>query len=240
AASLVALALTSVVLCLLVSALIVWRPPDGRMALLVALMLVAFGPNFVAESLLPRPSLWQLPLEGPDFLAVALLGLVFSLFPSGRFVPRWTRWILVVVLAGLLLHMFFPTVSLPSLLVWYLVLGEGAILVVTQLYRYRRVSGPLERQQTKWVVLGATVPAVFWIGGTPLSLLFPALVNPPSPPGVLYLLALNTLGTGLVLLIPLSIGVAILRYRLWDIDTLINKALVYGPLTGLLGAVYAG
>src|SRR5262249_30103631 len=54
AASLVALALTSVVLCLLVSALIVWRPPDGRMALLVALMLVAFGPNFVAESLLPR------------------------------------------------------------------------------------------------------------------------------------------------------------------------------------------
>src|SRR5262249_41723716 len=161
-------------------------------------------------------------------------------FPSGRFVPRWTRWILVVVLAGLLLHMFFPTVSLPSLLVWYLVLGEGAILVVTQLYRYRRVSGPLERQQTKWVVLGATVPAVFWIGGTALSLLFPALVNPTSPPGVLYLLALNTLGTGLVLLIPLSIGVAILRYRLWDIDTLINKALVYGPLTGLLGAVYAG
>src|SRR5262249_42858397 len=240
AASLVALALTSVALCLLVSALIVWRRPDDRMALLIALLLVAFGPNFVAESLLPQPSFWQLPLEGLDFLAVALLVPVFSLFPSGRFVPRWTRWTLVVVLAGLVLHMFFPTVSLPNLLAWYLVLGEGAILVVARLYRYRRMSGPLERQQTKWVVLGATVPAVIWIGGTILSLLFPTLVNPMSPAGVFYLLALNSFGTGLVLLIPLSIGVAILRYRLWDIDTLINKALVYGLLTGLLGAVYAG
>src|SRR5258707_5367203 len=44
----------------------------------------------------------------------------------------------------------------------------------------------------------------------------------------------------LLLLIPLSLAIAILRYRLWDVDVLINKTLVYGLLTGMLGAVYAG
>jgi hypothetical protein len=237
---LVALTLTSLLLSLVVSTLIIWRRPDDRMALLVALMLVAFGPIVEADSLRTWPSLWQVPNAALDFLALALGMLVFALFPSGQFVPRWTRWPLVVVLAGLVPDWFFPTTLLPGLPVWYLVLGEAAILVMAQLYRYRRVSSPLERQQTKWVVLGATLNAVFWIGWAVLGLFFPALTDQNSPAGAPYHLVLNSVSIGLVLLIPLSIGIAILRYRLWDIDTLINKALVYGLLTSLLAALYAG
>jgi hypothetical protein len=69
-----------------------------------------------------------------------------------------------------------------------------------------------------------------------LPLLFPTL----GDPGSLYQLT-EPISTAIgYVTIPLGIGMALLRYRLWDIDTLINKALVYGLLTGLLGALYAG
>ena len=100
AAYTVALTLASVVVCLVVSTLIVWRRSDDRMALLVALMLVTVGPIIETSTLLPILSPWRVPTACLYFLALALLVLVFLLFPSGKFVPRWTRWTLVVFLAG--------------------------------------------------------------------------------------------------------------------------------------------
>ena len=76
------------------------------------------------------------------------------------------------------------------------------------------------------VILGRDVPL----------LLFPALGASSLP---YFLLSTYAYPLGL-LLIPLTLGIAILRYRLWDVDALINKALVYGLLTGLLAAMYAG
>jgi hypothetical protein len=72
-----------------------------------------------------------------------------------------------------------------------------------------------------------------------LSLLyqiFPTLVEPSS----LYLLAFNVVSTFLLLFVPLSFGFAMLRSRLWDIDVLINRTLVYGALTVILSGVYVG
>src|SRR5260221_7935120 len=101
AAYTVALTLASVVLCLVVSMLISWRRSDDRMAMLVALLLVTFGPIIATSSVSASPSPWRVPNECLSFLSQALFLLVFSLFPSGQFVPRWTRWIVVVFLAGL-------------------------------------------------------------------------------------------------------------------------------------------
>ncbi|HCJ33428.1 MAG TPA: hypothetical protein DHV65_03895, partial [Ktedonobacter sp.] len=95
--------------------------------------------------------------------------------------------------------------------------------MVTQLYRYRRVSRPLERQQTKWVIFGFLVPAAVYVGGIVLSVLFPALYDPTSPAGAPYQLALTAVGICLLFSFPLSLGVAMLHYRLWDIDVLINR-----------------
>ena len=152
AAYIVALTLASVGVCLVVSTLIIWRRPDDRMALLVALLLVTFGPIITTNAVSVSPSPWRVPNECLIFLALSLFVLVFLLFPSGQFVPHWMRWTSVVFLAGLV-----PTVFVAPLMphtpvegLSYLVfLGESATVVLIQLYRYRLVSSPLQRQQTK-------------------------------------------------------------------------------------------
>ena len=106
-------------------------------------------------------------------------------------------------------------------------------MVWLQVYRYRRVSSETQRQQTKWVVFGLTLG----IAGTfpsqlPVDL---SLVGGDTP---LTLLLLK-MGFALsLMLIPLSIGVAVLRSHLFDIDVVINRTLVYGSLTATLVALY--
>ncbi len=239
AALTVALICMMFVLCLVVSALIVWRRPDDWMALLVALMLVALGPIIGASNLASGPPLWQTLNQCLTFLLTLLLVLVFALFPSGKFAPRWMRWPIVVFLAAEVPLTFFPTTGLmPSTAVsqpsWLVTLVGLAGVALAQLYRYRRVSTPLQRQQTKWVVLGLATPIAALVGGSILTLLFPAL----SSQGSLISLAANWSSLALIF-VPLSFGFAILRYRLWGIDAIINKALVYGSLTALLAGVYA-
>src|SRR5260221_14063987 len=100
AAFTIAIALASVMVCLVVSALIIWRRSYDRMPLFVALMLVTLGPIIeVVNVSVSSPSPWRVPNELLSFLAGALLVPGFLLFPSGRFVPRWTRLTLVVFLA---------------------------------------------------------------------------------------------------------------------------------------------
>ncbi len=245
AAYTVALTLALVVICLVVSTLIVWRRSDDRMALFVAFMLVTLGPIIATNTVPTDSSPWQVPNECLSFLALALFVLVFLLFPSGRFVPSFTRWTLVVFLVGQVPSIFFPHTlftlnTLASSLGYFMLVGEGAILVIVQLYRYRRVSSPLERQQTKWVVFGLAVPIVVFVGGTMLALIFPVLDEPNSLSGAPYQLAVSALTTCTPLLIPLSFGFAMLRSRLWDIDVFINRTLVYGALTVSLTGVYVG
>jgi len=240
AAYMVAFTLASVVVCLGVSTVIVWRRSDDRMALLVALMLVTLGPISATSAVLASSSPWRVPNACLYFLTLALLVLVFLLFPTGQFVPRWTRWTLVVFLAVLVPFTFFPmapfSLNTQALSLYYLTsLGEAAILAVVQLYRYRRVSSPMQRQQTKWVAYSIAVLCIVIVVGYGL-LIFPALAEPSS----LYPLALYGVGAFLLLFIPLSFGFAMLRYRLWDIDVLINRTLVYGALTVILTGVYVG
>ncbi len=113
--------------------------------------------------------------------------------------------------------------------------GFVGTMVVGQIYRYRRVSSLLQRQQTKWVVFGMSVAVGSYIG---LSLLYGVFSLPPKGP--FADLIIFTATYCLMLLIPLSIGFAILRSRLWDIDILINRTLVYGALTGTLVLLYVG
>jgi hypothetical protein len=240
-ASMVAFTLVSGVLYLLLSALLIWRRPDDRMALLVALLFVSFSTSATADLVsVAQDSLWQIPNKGLITLWNALVVLIFSLFPSGQFVPRWTRWTLIACFAGLIPYAIFSRDTPLHQLGWLLLLSEQLIVVAAQLYRYRRVSRPLERQQTKWVAFCFMVPAALFVGGEALSVLFPTLYDPGSPAGAPYQLALTAIGVWALLFFPLSLGMAVLRYRLWEIDRLVNKALVYGLLTSLLVAIYAG
>ena len=237
----VALTLATVAVCLVVSTVIVLRRSDDRMALIVALMLVTLGPIIATSYLSTNPSPWRVPNECLSFLFLTLFLLVFSLFPTGQFVPHWMRWTIVVFLAVNALFTFYLDALVTVLNIYgalgYLVfLGEVAILVVVQLYRYRRVSSPLERQQTKWVIFGFAVLITVYVIGSVPYLMFSVLTGP----GSLYLPTYVAVQIFLLLFIPLSFGFAMLRSRLWDIDIIINRTLVYATLTGTLALVYVG
>src|SRR5258708_36794315 len=108
AAYTVAFTLATIVVCLVVSTLIVWRRSDDRMAVLVALMLVTLGPLSATSSVSASPSPWRVPAECLVFLALALVVLAFLLFPNRQFVPPWPRWIAVRRLAVLVPATFLP------------------------------------------------------------------------------------------------------------------------------------
>ncbi len=223
--------------------LIFWRRSADRMALFCAYMLVLFGgatyTSLLDLGLRTVAPAWYWLVGGLELLAQVCVPTFFLLFPSGRFVPRWTRWGVLVVSLYEVWYVFqtneyigqFTGVS--ALVFAALILG----LVVLQVYRYKRVSTFRERQQTKWVVFGLSVA----LGGFAAFLVIANLFHPlklwtSSAVGVLLP---TTVTDGLLLFIPISIAIAVLRSRLYDIDTIINKALVYGLLSALLAAVYA-
>ncbi len=244
---------------LLIGIYIFWRRSAHRMCLLVSFTLVANGAIVPltlfshARPLAPEPrALLNLVL----FLALVSSMLLLYVFPDGRFTPRWTRllapvWAVTALVATFLPDLPFSLTRLPAalqvlvLLVWA---GTGAY---AQIYRYLHISSPVQRQQAKWagLSLGAAV-----LG--PLSYFLPFVILPalsgPAIPTFLYRrvgggffalslasqLVTQGVFTLLLILFPVLLAIAILRYRLWDIDLLINRALVYGTLTATLALAY--
>ncbi len=231
-----ALTLASELLCIVVSAVIFWRKSDDWMALLVALGEVALGILYVTFTLQGSHSAWQVPAIVLTVLGNGAFFLVGSLFPHGRFVPRWTRWLLPCWVVSGLAFLFFHDVSFMYLVYKLVWLGVVVLLVIALFYRYRYASSPLQRQQTKWVIYGGSVAGIIEVGLTLPLYLFPSL----RQAGSFYQLVIAPAYILVVFLVPLSIGLAILRYRLYDIDLLINRTLVYGTLTVSLALVYAG
>jgi hypothetical protein len=173
----------------------------------------------------------SLPLA---FLGNSCLFLFFFLFPSGRFVPRWTRWLWVAASMSWAVNIFFPILAFnSSLLFAVLLLGIGGSALGAQIYRYRRVSNRIQQQQTKWVVYGISTALSAAVILDLIDKLLPSFAQGSFANWIL--------GTAFYLalfLIPLSIGVAILRSRLWDIDLIINRTVVYGILTSSVVILY--
>ena len=226
---------------LAVGAVIFWRKSDEWIGLFVSLVLVIFGSFGISDSLAGTFITGQTP--GAVKLLYLLLifqwpalGALLLTFPTGRFVPRWS-WI--VLLFWLLQDGFFSFGNIGN---WPLVLIAADLLLLLgstagiQVYRYLRVYNPVQRQQTKWLVYAFSVIVVLEVLHLAIGGLVPAFNQPDSP----YRLTRATMTIIFFLLIPLSIGIAILRYRLWDIDVIINRTLVYGTLTAMLALVYAG
>ena len=237
--SLVLLVITSSV-WLACGFLLFWRKSDDWMVLLFALESVTqvmTGPYSPIRELAQSHSPWLGPVDFLNPLGTFLGLLLIALFPNGRFVPRWIGWLVMCSLCGFIVVHVIPTSTLVSFLLGtWLFFGTALILVGAQIYRYWRVSTPVQRQQTKWVVLSLALLMLVVVGAALPSLFFPALLQP----GSLYNPALYLLEICLIPLLAVGFGVALLRYRLWDVDALINKALVYGLLTVLLAGVYVG
>jgi hypothetical protein len=219
---------------LAVAAVIFWRRSEDRMALLASFTLLLFG-GVAITGLASAHPVFSFPALLLNYLGQVSFVVFFYLFPDGRFVPRWTRWLAVAVALLQVTDTFFPS-SPWNLLDGPLFIVYVASVAVAQVYRYRRVSSPAQRRQTKWVVFGTAAA----LAGFVVTLLLYEFVPAVQRSGPLGEMVVETIVYGLLLLIPLSIGVAILRSRLYDIDLVINRTLVYGALTATLALVYLG
>jgi hypothetical protein len=222
------------------AALILWRKSEKLMALFVALMIALLGASFsgspeALEVINPVLGWAGSFLEELSYIGASLFLL---LFPNGRFVPRWTRYVAVVLVVVTVPSGLFPNSPFGSnnwSALFYLLFTSGWLLVgvFAQVYRYRRVSGPTERQQTKWVVFGLVAALAVLLVVISLFTYFLAV----EPGSILEFIAIPLVYCSM-LFVPLSIGIAILRYRLWDIDLIIRRSLVIGPLLTILTVVF--
>ncbi len=210
------------------------RDWHGLLVSYLLITLAAGGPSFAIISGLPYTDV-------PDFVGFVAgfitfpvylsLSLFFLTFPDGRVYPRWT-WI------GTLLFLVNYAVWLApeqlNILNWSALMRGAWLFLVygshigIQGYRYRYYYSTEQRLQTKWLVFGYGIALTSTIG-------FSIFVDPNI--GKLLEGPLTTFGFYL----PIAAGVtiAILFYRLWDIDIIINRTLVYSVLTTILISIYA-
>jgi hypothetical protein len=227
----------TVLVFMAVAAVIFWRASADRVALVAAFTFLTI-PITVTHLASTLPAAWVLPAQILDVLGAGGMTLLFLTFPNGHFVPRRAGWVWGVPNQVFYTwKVFFPSPLNNSPAATGLpLLALLIFLSAAQIYRYRRVSTPVERQQTKWVVLGLAVGYGAFILIVATFLVVPDL----SERNILLYLTLSALIFLSQLLFPLTLGVALLRYRLWDVDALIGRVVTYGLLTGLLGTLYIG
>jgi hypothetical protein len=120
-----------------------------------------------------------------------------------------------------------------SLILLFIVLA-----VISLILRYRRANSG-QRQQIKWFVLGSIVMIVVVVGGQFGAGLLPGANAPADDPAAALPALVGNLAFALgILALPLGVGVGVLRYKLYDIDRLINRTLLYGALTAILAALF--
>src|SRR5215204_1651816 len=181
---------------------------------------------------LPAPRAASGLLEGLGFVvAITLLPFLLLLFPTGRLPSQRWRPVAWIVLAagatGVTLGPFLSEDSVLIIAVVMLLIIASGLSTLSLVVRYRGASG-VERQQLKWFAFAAVL-----LVAVPISDLLGLrrlLGNG------LWTLLDNVTLTGLYV----AVGIAILRYRLYEIDLIINRTLVYGSLTAMLVAVYVG
>ncbi|MGW8227009.1 MAG: histidine kinase, partial [Anaerolineales bacterium] len=202
--------------------------------------IVVAGPLLFLEPYWPGVREFGYSVVQASLFAPFLMAFL-SIFPNGRFVPSWTRGVVVVSILYGIVSPFFFTLGADSTLttsigvfVWFALFFSG---LYAQFSRYRHISNPVERQQTKWVVYGFSLELLLAILLSALTL---GLLRMPADIPLPWLTPFVHLGWSLAFaLLPISLTIAVMRYRLYDIDLLINRTLVYGVLTGCVIVVYA-
>jgi hypothetical protein len=219
-----------------VGALIFATRSDDWMAMLISLALITFGVTDVTPA-----NGWTGPVVNFLYHVVAkgAIFVLIAVFPNGAFVPRWVRFVAALGLLFCLAHLLpapFSPISWPDeawFVVQYGLLGLG---LIAQVYRYRCCEVAAERQQTKWLVAGLIIGVVGYFGyelAVNISGLAGFMVDKHPLGHLILVIGLRVL----LVLLPVAFAFSIFRYRLWDIDALLYRAMVYSALTAVLGII---
>jgi signal transduction histidine kinase len=222
---------------------------DNWSVLLLVLTLIAIGatePGMTDEIIKIYP-IWSWPIRSLRSIAMICSLILLYLFPTGHFVPRWTFVLAIVWTICNIVWLFKPG-ALPYSVIDGAAFSKdpkGVVLfglcwfstgILAQIYRYTHTINIQERQQTKWIMLGlitAVLGVLFYYG---LSSIVPTLESDFK--GKAYIAVRTPLYVMLMLAALVCIGVAILRYQLWNIDIVINRTLVYAALTASVVVLY--
>lgn len=162
-----------------------------------------------------------------------LLVAALAAFPDGRFSPSWLRWV-VFVAAPLSVFISLESID-PNLQVAVGVLVPLGLLLMQPL-RYRRLPAGIERQQIKWAGFGFAAGLLLVGLAVGLANLVPPPGTPQRAPFALFVVSLFSLG---FVLMPLGLMVSLVRYRLWEADTVISRSAAYAIVTVIVGIVWA-
>ncbi|CAN5341447.1 hypothetical protein BH09CHL1_BH09CHL1_23340 [soil metagenome] len=230
-------------LCVCISALIVWKAGNDRVAWLGAIMLVCFGGAVSPDTVyaLGQSSVgWRIPVETMSLIGGLTFVVFLYVFPNGRITPTWGRWLLATCCAYIVIGYVAPRESMfnyYSDFTLLMILITIVVAIVLQIIRYRSYSNTIQKLQSKWVLLGFGGAAFgVFIAVFPFRMMVHEFVKDRRP----YAFAGMTFVSLSLMLIPLSIGLAMIRYRLWDVDLFLNRALVSTLLTVNVVVFYVG
>jgi len=250
--------LTFIVAFATVGALLAWKKPGNPIGWLLSGSGLADALGGFSQLLIHFPQTRTLGhwLGWTWLLGLGLCVFVGLLFPAGSLPSRRWRpvaWAAGAGLAGWILgNAFAPTIvtadppvpnpvgvtGVPGKIFTAMVGGGAALMAVTGLaavlslvFRYRKAQAA-ERAQLRWLVYAGALIVVAFLAST--------LAEKVVGPGATATNLQNAVSSGGGALVPVAIGVAVLRYRLYDIDRIISRTLAYAIVTGLLIGVYAG
>lgn len=239
----IALLLTYTAAAVSAAVVVFRRAGDDLGALLVATVLLCHGWGWplVMDALGGR---W-VAYDAVGFLitSIGIVGLLLLpfVFPDGRFVPRWTRWVAVLMAGDLLLSSAgaSPTSTLPDAIAAptraILLLAEIAVLCYAVLHRFRRVSTPEQRRQTRLVGAALLTILVCFLA---LGLVQSLLPDRGTPVVWVELTGTALLSIGFAVL-PLAVAVAVLRHGLWGAPPVLRRALALTVVSAVALGIYA-
>jgi hypothetical protein len=164
--------------------------------------------------------------------------LIFLLtFPDGKFAPNWTRYFAILWAVFILSTVVVPWFDWDSSLSAVAIVPLLVVVLYSAIYRYRKVFTVAQREQTKWLIAAVAANIVLIL----ISGYFreQATAASGTAASASFLLLSNAADYFANILLVAAVGISILRYRLWDIDVVVNRALIYGPLSVILAAIFA-